>query len=149
MVFSLPNYCGTLSKCLWNKHRSSRGGIPVRVYNYMTPEVAGVNVRGVWWVKAVPDGMEKVIYTVVHMVSFHAHHLSSYTAVIWCGLTKHFYGCIDTLKWSHVTLLLLVLPLFLLIWLCLHWMASFSVILSSATLAFFHKLDKAFSFTAS
>lgn len=29
----------------------------------MSPDIAGVNATDVWWVKALSDGMEKVIYT--------------------------------------------------------------------------------------
>lgn len=65
---------------------------------------------------------------VVHMVSFHAHHFRSYTAVTWY-LSK---ACIDTLEWSYITPLLLVLPLLSLTWICFHSMAPFCVILNSA-----------------
>lgn len=96
----------------------------------MSPDIAGVNIRGVWWVKAMPHSMEKVIYT---CGSYGSMPIISAAILQAFGMVSKAFLLLYRYPWMFVYYPIAVgVTCFFLMWLCFHWTATSSVILSSA-----------------
>lgn len=98
----------------------------------MSPDIAGVNIRGVWWVKALPDSMEKVIYT---CGSYSSRPIISAAILQSFGVASKAFLLLYRYPWMilYYPTAVGVASVYFLMWLCFHWTSS--VILSSAMFA--------------